>query len=328
MLNIRFNDDHTGEDAVRLAARRAGAARRNGSTSTSRSAASPSSPSPARRWIGRAPRSSARPASTPKLRHRRRHLRRPLHLALLPGGRVRPGRRQHAPGGRARARRGTARLARHLSRACCRPSWPSRHCGRRRVPPSVRAASVSCAASCGWRAAGRTASTSSPDTPQGFLASLAPLIAFPLVGDPAACWLGGDGTRRAHRSARHVVRPAGPTGAVVRAGAAMGARRRLAALRHGVQLVPVAAARAGRGAADRAGGMLLQRSACRSTPRRCCWSLLASAGYGLWLHWFLARHGLALPALAARRCWWWGSISAPSCWCSGRALVWRCVSGG
>ena len=119
--------------------------------------------------------------------YRRRHLGRALHRALLPGGRIRPGRRHHAPDRRMRAGRRTARSGAASIAASWRPSCHERagtgqgttawqHRGRHHAP--------------GARTGRRLLQFGA--TREAFLASLAPLIAFPLVGG-VLMLLGGGG---------------------------------------------------------------------------------------------------------------------------------------
>ena len=103
-LNIRFNDRHTGASA-----RRSGCRRR--SSQPSRPCASMdvsvsgeaflTAPGPAHGPAGGRHRGRDRAVSDG--RHRRRHVRRAVHRPLLPGRRVRLGRRDHAHGRRERA---------------------------------------------------------------------------------------------------------------------------------------------------------------------------------------------------------------------------------
>ena len=98
----------------------------------------------------------------------------------------------------------------------------------------VSARRVRRARAAGHRAAGRGRRTgwrSSARHGEAFLASLAPLIAFPGAG--RRCWWRCMAAGRAAGSAGHGVRPARAAGAVLRAGALLGAGGAVAALRDG-----------------------------------------------------------------------------------------------
>ncbi len=140
-------------------------------------------------------------------------------------------------------------------------------------------------------------------TSQAFLASLAPLIAFPLVGT-FLMLLNGNGTPAIADLARHHRDPAGPPGAVVRAGAAMGPAGPLAALRHRVQLVPVAAANARLGAADGARHAAASRHV-RERRRRDWCSRLAATPCGCIGSW---RATASRSRRSAPPSWWWESF--------------------
>ncbi len=229
MLNIRFNDDHTGKDLS--AWLRAILAQHAGEKFDLDIAISGESfvtqPGPVMdRLCAAIERETGVDAEA---RHRRRHLRRPLHLPLLPRGRVRPGRRQHAPGGRVRAGRGTplpgANLSRHavglpglVGMAAPPPNIP-------RGPGVLRRPSILRGMRAHGARPGRRASTSSPARSQGFLASLAPLIAFPLVGT-VLLLLNGDGAPAITDLLATARGPAGAAGAVIRTGDGCGAGRR------------------------------------------------------------------------------------------------------
>ena len=96
MLNIRFNDDHSGASLIAwVKATLAHYAERFDLEASISGELFVTKPGPMvdilRQAIVRRHRDRA------ETRHRRRHLGRPVHRQLLPGRRVRPGRRHHAP---------------------------------------------------------------------------------------------------------------------------------------------------------------------------------------------------------------------------------------
>ena len=114
-FNIRFNDRHSSAGLERWLRSRFDGADRLRRTlrvgDPGERGIVPGAAGAAERPHCRRRRGGAGPA--PGARHRRRHLRRPLHQGRLSGGRVRPGRPDHAPGGRADAdRRPSAALTR------------------------------------------------------------------------------------------------------------------------------------------------------------------------------------------------------------------------
>jgi hypothetical protein len=133
------------------------------------------------------------------------------------------------------------------------------------------------------------------DTTQAFLASLAPLLAFPFVGGALAL-LGGRtelavtdllatlcGLLAPAVLSYELARLWRRDGLWLRFATAFNWCQWLLPLLGSVLMVLLGMATAG-GLSPRAGGMLL---------------VLCLGGYGLWLHWFLARHGLQLSGLRA-----------------------------
>ena len=115
MLNIRFNSDHTGAAlSAWLRAVIAQHAERFDLDIAISGESFLTEPGPLVDTLRQAIVDASRRGA--EARHRRRHLGRALHRALLPGGGVRPGRRHHAPGGRTRAGGRTARPRAHLPR--------------------------------------------------------------------------------------------------------------------------------------------------------------------------------------------------------------------
>ena len=229
MLNIRFNDRHSGAVADRLAAGGAGAARRRGSTSTSPSAARASSPRPAPAVERAAGGGRGGHRAGAEARHRRRHLGCALHRAVLPGGGVRAGRPHHAPGGRARAGCRIARRWRGSIAPCSR-----RSCHEPPAEPARR--SRAAGASCGWPCCGAEGIGQFGDTPAGVPQQPGAAGGLPAGRRPcSACCRARRGG--AGGAARRAGGAAGAAGAVGCAGAAVGARARVAALCHRLQLV-------------------------------------------------------------------------------------------
>ena len=151
-----------------------------------------------------------------------------------------------------------------------------------------------------WPAAAPTASGQFGATRDAFLASLAPLVAFPLVGG-VLMLLGGGGLTRAVGPAGDAVRVAGAAGAVLRSRAAVGPGGR-----PGCASPPRSTGASG---SSRWSAslllMVLGILAALGLPRplRAPGVVLGLVSYGLWLHWFLARHGLGLSRHAGGGCW-------------------------
>ena len=165
------------------------------------------------------------------------------------------------------------------------------------------------------------------DSPNAFLASLAPLIAFPLVGTGLllAAGKGADAVADFLAVICALLSPAVLSHVLARL---WGREAAMAALRDGVQLVPVDHPRAAHAVAFRVRDRTASRplgAARGGRGRSARWVL-----YALWLQWFLARHGLVLSGWRAAGMVAWvnlgtavGAARPDACHARGRARIMR-----